>query len=325
MKKIYTFIFFAALFLHSITSQAVIIVVQVNMIGITINPAGVHVAGTFNSWNPNGPLMTELGGGIYEQAFTVPDNSVVQFKFINGANMSDGENVPAACAVGGNRSVNVGTENVLVGPYCFGQCGNCEISEPTTTTVTFKVDMTGEDAGNGVRIAGNFQNWDPAASVMNLATNSIYTFTATVPIGGTVLYKFINGNQWSEAETVPSACGESDGFGGFNRELIVGNTTLVLDPVCFGSCTSCSPIAVDDAYNTAGLQVYPNPASTTVHMNFASMPKEFHVCDMQGNIVWKERLVKSETEVDTTPWTSGVYIVRVVYTDHIEIKRLIVE
>lgn len=324
MKRKAVLIVFLLIIVFTPMVRAAIIVVQVNMSGITINPAGMHVAGTFNNWNPNGPLMTELGGGIYEQAFTVPDNSVVQFKFINGANMSDAENVPAACAVGGNRSVNIGTENLLVGPYCFGQCGNCEIAQPTTTTVTFKVDMTGQNVANGVRIAGNFQNWDPAASSMNLTVNNIYTFTATVPIGGTILYKFINGNQWSGAESVPAACGESDGFGGFNRELSIGNTTIILDAVCFGSCTSCATTSTNELESNA-VQLFPNPARGEVNVHFSTLPDDVSIVNMLGKRIWQTQPSQMQMRVDLSALSSGLYFIVVTQREKINIQRLLIE
>lgn len=298
------------LFLSALRSHAVVLVLQVNMSGITINPAGMHVAGTFNNWNPNGPLMTELGGGIYEQSFVVSANTTVQFKFINGANMSDAETVPSSCAVSGNRSVTIGTSDVLFGPYCFGQCGECDITNPNTATVTFKVDMAGQAVSpNGVHIAGNFQNWSPSATAMTLLSGTVYSYTTTVVAGTQVQYKFINGIDWPQAETVPAACGLSDGFGGFNRSFSVGSTSLILDAVCLSSCTACAGASVDES--SMEIKVWPNPADGMVQVQTTRRPSALMLCDMQGRVV---RQWPAQGTLNILPLegvAQGLYVLRV--------------
>lgn len=295
-------------------AQAVVLVLQVNMSGITINSAGVHVAGSFNNWNPNGPLMTELGGGIYEQSFIVSANTTVQFKFINGANMSDGETVPSLCAVSGNRSVTIGTSDVLFGPYCFGQCGECDVTNPNTATVTFKVDMAGQTVSpNGVHIAGNFQNWSPSTTAMTLLSGTVYSYTTTVAAGTQVQYKFINGNDWPFAETVPEACGLSDGFGGFNRSFSVGSTSLILDAVCFGACEACAGASVNEEETL--VKVWPNPTDGVLHVQTTHRPDQMHLFDLQGRIVrtWPSMGRMNALSVEGIP--TGMYILRIAILD----------
>jgi 1,4-alpha-glucan branching enzyme len=102
--------------------------------------------------------------------------------------------------------------------------------------VTFQVNMSEQTvSANGVRIAGSFQGWDPAGTLMTDDNNDgIYTYTASLEEGSSVQYKFINGNDWPQAESVPGACSS-----GGNRSYTVGSSNATVDAVCFGKCYNC--------------------------------------------------------------------------------------
>ncbi|MFM9984515.1 MAG: T9SS type A sorting domain-containing protein [Flavobacteriales bacterium] len=225
----------------------VTVVFQVDLSNETPSPQGIHVAGDFQGWNPNGTVMNELGGGIYELSYQVETNQTIHFKFINGSDWPFSEIVPAECGTEDgfgayNRTLEIEEENLVYGPICFGSCTLCEeVVEPATVDVTFLIDMNNETVdANGVHIAGNFQNWSPSTTEM-LDTNAdgIYEYSAAIDTNYTVLFKFINGNDWPMQETVLAECGVSDGFGGFNRSLEVGETDLTFGPVCFSGCSAC--------------------------------------------------------------------------------------
>ena len=111
-----------------------------------------------------------------------------------------------------------------------------------TVNVTFQVNMTYAPivSADGVHIAGNFQSWNPATSLMEDPDGDlIFTFTAAIPINSEVQYKFVNGNAWGFDEAVPAACGVDNGQGGYNRVFNVADTDFSLDPVCFGGCEDC--------------------------------------------------------------------------------------
>ena len=52
--------------------------------------------------------------------------------------------------------------------------------------------------------------------------------------GTYIRYKFINGNAWGLDESVPGECAD-----GIDRFLTVGGEDVVLEAVCFGTCTTC--------------------------------------------------------------------------------------
>ena len=102
------------------------------------------------------------------------------------------------------------------------------------------VDMSNEEvSANGVHIAGSMQGWDPAASEMTDADgDGKYEIEFQLATGTSVAYKFVNGNDWDSAETVPVDCA-TDG----NRTLDVPNFDRPYE-VCYGSCEACPAPAV---------------------------------------------------------------------------------
>ena len=110
-----------------------------------------------------------------------------------------------------------------------------------SVSVTFQVDLRGLNISpNGVHIAGEFQesagfgsNWVPSTTPLSdLDGDSIFTIQVNIP-SGNYFYKFINGNQWAQAENPPALCS----FGGNNNRLVqVGSSDLILPSVPFNAC-----------------------------------------------------------------------------------------
>jgi len=211
-------------------------------LGITpASPQGVHVAGSFNGWSTTATPMNLISGSVYGVTLAVTENTTYEYVFINGNTWANAEVVPASCGVpngtgGYNRQVTISSTPVTVPVVCFSRCEAC----PPQVQVTFRVDMSLQTvAPEGVHIAGSFQGWDPAASPMTQTANNIWEISFMLYQGEAYQYKFINGNTWSGEETVPAACGVPNGSGGYNREVIVGNSMMILPAVCFSSCDPC--------------------------------------------------------------------------------------
>ncbi len=219
---------------------------QVNMQNETVSANGVHIAGSMQGWNPAGSQLTDNNGdGIYEITLPVTTNSTAYFKFLNGNAWGAGiqETVPATCGVddgngGYNRTVEVGSANMTYGPFCFASCTNCTASEPVMVTVRVDMSLQTVDA-SGVFVAGSFNNWDATATQLSEYAPGQYEAIVVMNAGEANQYKFLNGNTWSGAETVPTECGENDGNGGNNRSHTAGSANEVLPVVCFSSCAAC--------------------------------------------------------------------------------------
>ena len=111
--------------------------------------------------------------------------------------------------------------------------------QSNATEVTFRVDMSEvEISPLGVHIAGSFQEppWQPDSTEMTPSPfGAIYSYTADFEPGDELQWKYINGDDWGMDEQVPVGCAQNG-----NRYLTVPDENIVLDIVCFGSCSSCS-------------------------------------------------------------------------------------
>jgi alpha-amylase len=120
--------------------------------------------------------------------------------------------------------------------------------------LTFQVDMSNENISpDGVHVAGNFQSeagydgdWNPGATQLTDEDNdSVYEITVMVP-PGFYLYKFVNGNEWTDKPELPAAdCATDDGVGNFNREVTVSSQGINLPVVVFDSCNAILHFSVD--------------------------------------------------------------------------------
>lgn len=215
---------------------AVDITFQVDMTNETISPLGVHIAGTFQGWDPAGTPMNPVGNNVYAVTLSLEMGSFQEYKFINGNAWGMDETVPPQCASGWNRFIQVPEVPTTLDAVCFGSCDPCG-DPPIDIEVTFQVDMTNEIVSpEGVHIAGGFQGWDPGATPMTPIGDNIYTHTTILPSGTYQEYKFINGTTWDESEDVPPECGVNN-----NRFLTVPWSNTVLPVVCFGECDPCGP------------------------------------------------------------------------------------
>ena len=106
--------------------------------------------------------------------------------------------------------------------------------------VTFQVDMSQMVISPaGVHLTGDFQGWDPAATLMTDIGGGVYSITLDLP-PGVYEYKFVNGDSWGTDEIVPISCGIDDGMGNINRYVTI-SSDVVLPAVCFGQCNICQP------------------------------------------------------------------------------------
>ncbi len=217
---------------------------RVDMSQQTVPPEGVHIAGSFQGWDPGATPMTNSGDNIYTYTQSFAAGSSLEYKYINGIAWGQDESVPAGCAQNNNRYLTVPATDTVLVAVCFGSCGPCG----NPTEITLQVDMSEQTVSpNGVHVAGSFQGWSPGTTEMTDQGSGHYAVTVTVSENETIEYKYINGSDWPGEEIVPASCGVPNGVGGYNRyyEVPVGGGTL--DEVCFSSCYPCGfvPTEVD--------------------------------------------------------------------------------
>ncbi|MFY7706460.1 MAG: T9SS type A sorting domain-containing protein [Flavobacteriales bacterium] len=141
-----------------------------------------------------------------------------------------------------------------------------------TNEITLKVNMSGLTVSpNGVHVAGAFQDWNPSSTPMIDEGNGIFSYTFTADEFANLNFKFINGNDWPFQESVPSACGLPDGFGGINRILETGGSDVIYGPYCFGTCDICPP------------SVEPSIVNVTFRVNMSDLPASDNGVHIAGN------------------------------------------
>ncbi len=223
---------------------------------------GVYVHGSFAGWCGQCiPMLDVDGDGVYsvEVALAAGDH---EYKF----KLNDGEEsltIGSPCDfnpndVYANRGLTVtGTETLDV--VCYGSCFACDVVSGCTASgaanynseaiaddgsclfnVTMRVDMNQQEvSAAGVHVAGSFQGWTPGSTMLTSPGLGLYEYTIQLAAGA-YQFLYINGNDWPGQETVPADCGVDNGLGGYNREFVVSANSMVLDVVCFNSCTACS-------------------------------------------------------------------------------------
>lgn len=238
--KITAMVMISAMLLFSFTATAVEVTLRVDMSEETVSPDGVHVAGSFQGWDPAGTPMTHAGNNIYEHTVSIQQGEHMLYKFINGNDWAFAETVPAQCGEpdgfgGYNRFFDVPANDTVLMAVCFGSCFECS---PPTAAITFRVDMSNETVSPlGVHVTGSFQGWNPGSTEMfQVGSTDVYAVTLDLAIGAYHEYKFLNGNDWGDDESVPPACANNN-----NRYITVPGQDSTLLDVCFGSCDPCVP------------------------------------------------------------------------------------
>jgi hypothetical protein len=274
---------------------------RVDMSQQTVDPSGVFIAGSFNGFSNS--AMTSAGGGLYTYTLNLQQGTSVSYKFKNGTSGWEGS-IGAPCGDGSNRTLNVSNSSSQLVPItCFNSCGAC----PEFQNITFAVNMANVIVSpNGVHLAGGFgsygyANWSPNGIQMTDPDgNGIYTAVLSLPTGQTFEYKFINGNDWPGAESVPAECNTFS-----NRVYTIPSINAIAGgaAVCFGACSACvTAVGNDSPYSATNVlfsvnnsypNCYPISGSTAAAGDSPQSP------DFNGNDVWY-RFTAQSTGVSIT-------------------------
>lgn len=268
MKKLYSLVFAACL---GVATQAQVdVTFNVDMNGQTVSANGVHLAGEFNNpaqnsavfndayanWNPGSIEMSDIDmDGIYSVTLQLLP-ATYRFKFVNDNDWAGVEDVPGACQVeaAGDDNRYIVVSDATSYSVAFGSC-----APAGQKTVRVRVNMGEVTEINpvGVYVAGDFQGWDPSTTMLtdaqpiNGSTDGIYEGIFNVDQAASIEYKFVNGNDWLYAETVPSTCGVGPNS---NRFAELPDLNTVLDAVAFGSCAQVVQVTfrVNTSLQTVG-------------------------------------------------------------------------
>jgi len=223
----------------AVNAQTRQVTFMVDMTKESISPNGVFLAGSFNNWSTTQNPMTWTGNSLYTVTMNLSEGQGYTYRFVNGNSVSGMETVPAACGVpntGGtyDRSVTVPAADTTLPVVCFSMCTGC----PADVNVTFRVDMQHMTISpEGVHVAGTFNNWSYAQSLMTQTTPFIYEYTQIMEEGSYQEFLFVNGYTAAGLENPPVACTANG-----HRYFTVPGHDTVLTAYCFDSCVACGTV-----------------------------------------------------------------------------------
>ncbi len=279
-----------------------------------IHPQGIFVGGDFTEFIPE--PMTDQGNGIYETTLIAVAGQPLRWKYLNGPTYNEQESVPFACGIsdgfgGFNRVFAVPAEDVVLDLVCFSSCSAC-IDPNNLYSLVFQVDAAELETihPSGIFIAGSFNNFTPEPMANSL--DDKYSFTTIVEAGTTVVWKYLNGPSFDNAETVPPSCGDDDGFGGFNRIHEMASGFTLLETTCFSSCAGCI-ISSTESISQTNLTLFPNPNQGEFNIQSPlSGNGQLSVYDLSGRLIFSRQAAARSGEnifFETGILDSGIYVV----------------
>jgi hypothetical protein len=305
----------------------------VDMSNETPSPNGVHIAGDFQliagyaeDWCAGcTPLTQEGGSAIYSIVLDLPAFHKYEFKFINGDQFYESEFVPQESRVqydfNDNRWIfvdSIANDTTFAGNIVFAS--NAPLNK---YLVRFYVDMKNETLStNGVHLAGSFNNWDASKIRMYHFDNApenifeIIQYTSAT----TLMYKYYNGNTANDAEIVPTACG-----GGMEHRMSTINADVLLDIVCFSSCSACVTSAIP-MLDASSFSLFPNPGKghTILQCKSGKHIKQIAITDMQGRLIQVNINPTSTWNFNTEAFNGGIYYVTVLFEDNTSAKASLI-
>ncbi|MEL6942562.1 MAG: T9SS type A sorting domain-containing protein, partial [Bacteroidota bacterium] len=199
--------------------------------------------------------------------------------------------------------------------------------------VSFTVDASilaseGILSGQGVYIGGDFNNF--VAEAMTDEGDNIYSFQTRLMKGDTVEYNFYNGP--FESEEIDLSFGEEcvlDAFG--SRFAVIGEEDTIIPISCFGFCTTCDVVGVDDLNFAQALKVFPNPAKNFVNIQYEFEQPTFiriELSNTLGQILTQKRLGKvlsGNEQIELNNLPAGLYQLTIKNGERVSTQLLVVD
>jgi hypothetical protein len=146
-----------------------------------------------------------------------------------------------------------------------------------TVNVTFRVDMTGQDASQGVYLTGTFTGWYFTPMIKEGSTN-IYSVNVSMTTGNQEVYYYKNAANWNPGtrETVPAECAKSNtttyAWPGDRAVFVPAHDSIISNT--YSSCASISNTALVDNFVQDDIQIFPNPAKDFLSVMLPEYMKE---------------------------------------------------
>lgn len=248
---------------------------------------------------------------LYYAVYNIPAFQMYEYQFELGVAGYSIENIPveSQSLLNGYRWLYIDSlSNDTLNLPAIYYSGN---NSATEIMYRIKVNMANETVSpNGVHIAGNFQNNDPASTIMYSFGNGVYEYMAYLTPNTQVEYKFYNGNTLTSTETVPTSCAQ-----GGNRAINNVDSAQILPTVCFGGCVNCAPLSTLSPTNNNLHRLAPNPMinNSTLTFNDNASTHTVAIVDLQGRIVRQYNNISTNSiQINKDLLASSVYFLNIV-------------
>jgi hypothetical protein len=277
-------------------AQTAIVTFNVDMNEYTGDFSMVNLSGSLNGWCGDCNQMSdEDGDGIYTTTAELDLGTNIEYKFTldnwgQQENFAGGESCTVTNDGFTNRALFVEGEQTL-NAVCYNSCDACS-SADATVSVTFQVDMSDYEGTFGmVNLNGSFNGWCGGCAVMSDEDgDNVYQISIDLTSNATYEYKFtLDG--WSTQEDFAGgeACTSTvDGF--TNRSLVLGDSDVELEAVCYDSCDACT--GDEQSYATVTFNVNMSNeevAESGVYVaggDFFGAPGTYQMTDEDGDDVY---------------------------------------
>ncbi len=264
--------------------------------------------------------MVQVDEDIYYHYEFLEKGTVSSYYFLNGQSVSASETVPADCSDGnGKRELEVGSEDLVL-DY---QWSSCEVGDPDRHLfheVTFRVDLTGKDLGEGAYITGSFTG-DPWQIIpMEKVEGSIYEYSITLKEGRSGAFHFLNRKDGDAREILPESCapwwGTDRGY-----EVKEGDETYSF---AFGSCDGEVVLSLDAR---TGFNLFPNPNDGTFYCEVNSGILAIEIFNLAGFLLERisfENQKEQQFRVETS-LPPGVYMVQARFINKSHTLKMVIK
>lgn len=169
-----------------------------------------------------------------------------------------------------------------------------------------------------------------------VADYSFSPSTLTVALGDTIMWTWSSGTHTTTSTTIPS------GATSWNANINSSSTTFIYVPTMAGTynyqCTfhvsmgmtgsfTVNTTAVPAVNNSlAVVNLYPNPASNTLHISMPLNSKSIQVAvsDMEGKKMFSGTYKTQDIDIDLSHFANGVYFVHVLYDKNAYMQKLFI-
>jgi hypothetical protein len=284
----------------------------------SIDPDGLHIAGTFNGFTPE-PMIAD-GNGVYSFTISEVQGASLLWKYLNGDSFTGEEDVPAACGLpdgfgGNNRVLLMPGEDTVLDAVCFSSCEVCEGS------------LTCENP---------FPAVNPASLSTSFNPNSVSFSWDPVPlqIGCQVQARVQGSASLLGAQIVagPNADGLNAPLslfspGDYQWRVRCGCSQT---PLIAGAFSAWQPFTIGSGIS---LDASPNPTSGHADVAFEVMNggnATLEVYDLNGRVI--ETLFSQEAQSDLeyrihfdgSALPNGIYLYRLTTNENVEMEKFVI-